>query len=691
MKSQGLRLGAENFLPWGVNRNVVNGTPGFQIQGFGVNERWPNTANYQINDPGMEPAIRNSFLINGILNDLQLLSDMDPNFCAGLPYGRQIQLATPPASATAFLNQTGARLYLKIEPFSTVTGDIQACGTVPAGSIIRPMGLNEVPPLLPHPAYPAFATPPNPPVPAGRPTVAQFAQNIIANIGYQVKATAEYQDVDGILRTCATQKRFQYQADNLRPPALQVVSTRTPPAVCSNPPGGVATFTITVPATSVPEPGVTLLCKDISETLVPGPATCAGGAPLGPPVVKAAPWNRFVPCDQVQVCNQPPSNVSTFANPPTFILNYNTLPFGCQARLAAVAVDTAGNVSTLIPESVNFRNMRPPACLSCGPAGASYCPSCPTWDVSCGACSAACGGGTQVCTVTCRDALGNGVPDNHCPLPKPVPSATCNTGACPCNCNWTPAACGPGNGCAANERREDRSCNPVGCAAGANSRCVPDATCGGPPPPPPGCNTCNWVDTGGGCGEAPCGADSKKQNYVCDPLGCDFGTQCVLDPVNCGPPSSPPPPPGCTPAPGVCTCAPGASCTDDGGCAGGRMLLVSCHIVPSSNPTCPDDFIFNNMGYVGAVGHGHCRVNDPCSGPGLDTCGNPCTASDCHPNFNGFNPGGYTDGKCSWTCGFSGDAALNGNCDLVAAAAAQSCNLNAPPGYGYDGSWCQCN
>ncbi len=60
-----------------------------------------------------------------------------------------------------------------------------------------------------------------------------------------------------------------------------------------------------------------------------------------------------------------------------------------------------------------------------------------SWDISAWSdCGVACGGGTQVRTVVCRDTEGNVNPDGRCPGTKPATSQMCNAQACTSDYSW---------------------------------------------------------------------------------------------------------------------------------------------------------------------------------------------------------------------------------------------------------------
>lgn len=72
---------------------------------------------------------------------------------------------------------------------------------------------------------------------------------------------------------------------------------------------------------------------------------------------------HWVPCDQLRVCGKAPSTVGATVNPTGgnryLTLEYEDLPFGCNINAEVVAVDTAGNRSSVETPTFVIRNENP--------------------------------------------------------------------------------------------------------------------------------------------------------------------------------------------------------------------------------------------------------------------------------------------------------------------------------------------
>ena len=111
-------------------------------------------------------------------------------------------------------------------------------------------------------------------------------------------------------------------------------------------------------------------------------------------------------------------------------------------------------------------------CIADSSCSSPDCSACTLWvNRGCGGAGCASGdiGFTRDCPAGCQEW-------------KCVRDTSCGTA---CTCNWVNGNCG--DGCAVNQRKQTKSCNPAGCESPA-SRCIADSSCG-PPPPPSNCNT----------------------------------------------------------------------------------------------------------------------------------------------------------------------------------------------------------
>src|SRR3989344_4251813 len=130
------------------------------------------------------------------------------------------------------------------------------------------------------------------------------------------------------------------------------------------------------------------------------------------------------------------------------------------------------------------------------------------------------------------DTSSRCVADASC-VAEPTSAVVCTPGA------WTNSTCGGGS-CAADQREQTRTVNPVGCAI--TSRCVADAACAS-------CTTSAWTDAS--CGAGTCGLDQMQQTRTANPAGCASTSRCVAD-ASCVGATSTPKPPTATPATPSC-------------------------------------------------------------------------------------------------------------------------------------------
>lgn len=212
------------------------------------------------------------------------------------------------------------------------------------------------------------------------------------NIGLKFSVRMTYA-LNGQNYSCTSTQDFSYPIDQTAPATPDLRQATANSAVDGNPlgiwtqcgfatgrPDDQATATLQVGYDTIPfEPGVQLLCRDLSWIRVPDPdpnnqRPCfSGGTGLtgyytvphmhpSHRVNTAADQThaqflysanrglrdkRWVPCDQMRQCGESPNSVgrSLSASDNFYTLNYRDLPFGCHMDFEVVGVDTAGNRS----------------------------------------------------------------------------------------------------------------------------------------------------------------------------------------------------------------------------------------------------------------------------------------------------------------------------------------------------------
>jgi len=132
-----------------------------------------------------------------------------------------------------------------------------------------------------------------------------------------------------------------------------------------------------------------------------------------------------------------------------------------------------------------------------------------------GACSVSCGGGIQTQTVSCQNQNGTVVDASHCSQPAPAPSQACNVQECLIY-SWMASGFGACSvACGGGTQSQTVNCQDNHGSVVDNSLCA-----GTPPVANQTCNqqTCltyNWSASGYGACSATCGGGTQTQTVVC--------------------------------------------------------------------------------------------------------------------------------------------------------------------------------
>ena len=135
-------------------------------------------------------------------------------------------------------------------------------------------------------------------------------------------------------------------------------------------------------------------------------------------------------------------------------------------------------------------------------------------------CSASCGGGTQTQTISCHNQNDAVVDNSLCSQPAPVTSQTCNPQAC-VTYAWTSGGFGAcSKTCGGGTQTQSVTCQSSAGTTVNNSFCTGIAPAGTQACNSQACLTYNWSQSGFGACSATCGGGTQTQTVVCkDSLG----------------------------------------------------------------------------------------------------------------------------------------------------------------------------
>ena len=133
-------------------------------------------------------------------------------------------------------------------------------------------------------------------------------------------------------------------------------------------------------------------------------------------------------------CTGNSCNSQGTANSSWKISPWNLCTKACGGGTQTRTVNCIDSIGTVISDSDCYGN-KPTTSQMCN---VQTCTDDYTWLIGdWGACSVACGGGTETRTVICKDVSGTTVADGQCTSPKPEVSQNCNSQACQGSYSWS--------------------------------------------------------------------------------------------------------------------------------------------------------------------------------------------------------------------------------------------------------------
>ncbi len=325
-----------------------------------ISDDWLNTNSELWTTSGGSLILKNHKALIGSMSLLNSLYNSDSNYCSnatGLEYSN-------PANASLIDNKDvghlrNVRTSIRIQALNLNTGDV-SCPNLPI--VVRPAGLD----LSQTQAQLLLANQIRP-EPGSR-----------ADLGFYVTVNTSYIDNKNNPFDCNISAAFNYpkiSSDDVDDIALIAGDIDADPiALCNS--SRDATARIQVSPNLKNEKAITLVCRDASIYMggtPPAPAECIGG---GQRTVFPNPSGRWVNCNTVTLCGQPPNNPGGAESNPGlgasdgYLLRYTGISLGCNMAIEVKALDAAHNLTL---NSYLLSEPQPPAnTLDCSPCTAGF-------------------------------------------------------------------------------------------------------------------------------------------------------------------------------------------------------------------------------------------------------------------------------------------------------------------------------
>lgn len=353
-KSIGVESTRYNYVPDSTGDRTA-GMP-FSFDGIDATDTWGTGSQYEIIGSSSNPALRNGLLAKGSVRALLSIYNSNASFCSNADGAAYEPLNSVLTDTTQGLRN--AQTTLRIQAYNINSGAL-SCPAAPFQ--IFPMGRNPS-----ASAYGAYVSQPS---------------NSDWQYGLLLTVRVAYEDGSGQTQSCTTQHRFQFQRDEIAPPVMNTTvtaNTSNPRLNCAPP---RADMTLSLGYNSDPgEKGIVFLCQDVSMRRPRGTIQCAGpsgaqynGAPPAPTTTIGP--GSWVACDKVTACNVSPesstANPSRTADAIRLVNVYRNIPSDCVVKINSVAVDVAGNSSTVaqLPNTDPTESLRPSCGTLCSPNG----------------------------------------------------------------------------------------------------------------------------------------------------------------------------------------------------------------------------------------------------------------------------------------------------------------------------------
>lgn len=342
--------------------NVTNNSisrsnqPEDRLNFIGSNEDWIKNNEKLWETQGGALILKNHKALIGSMSMLNSLYNSNPAFCNN-PLGIRYQNAAAQADLidnadVGHLNNVESRI--RIQTMNLNNGSL-SCAATPI--ILRPAGVN-----------------------LNQAQTEQFLGNVKpqpgsrANLGFYVTVRTSYKDEKNEDLSCEVSSSFNYPKippDEDLTTAVSIIITPGAISTCLKEHG--ANVRISTPPNFKTNKGISLVCRDASDSGGLEAARCPGG--VGRLALPSTMNRTWVNCNEVTLCGKTPVNPDTAELNDGFNLNYSELSFGCNMSIEVRAIDVAHNITR--SPSVGSAPLPPelPACLPCPPGttGAGYC------------------------------------------------------------------------------------------------------------------------------------------------------------------------------------------------------------------------------------------------------------------------------------------------------------------------------
>lgn len=195
------------------------------------------------------------------------------------------------------------------------------------------------------------------------------------NHGFWVTVKTEYDNHEGLRLSCDSQALFSYPrkpSSNLNQVSVAITGG-TGASTCQMEMSPV-NLSITAPMDFDERKGQVLFCRDMSSLRASyTPTSSCFDGPKKATGISVN--NNWVPCKEVTICGRNPNSGGQLANrtlassgKKEYFATYSGLPWGCDIRVEARLIDSAGNISS----NAEVRSQNSPALPGCYPCPVNY-------------------------------------------------------------------------------------------------------------------------------------------------------------------------------------------------------------------------------------------------------------------------------------------------------------------------------